>query len=192
MPGTFTRIENNTFVPPKFRCMQVGVSWEPRLDSPFYINGERDDIVLKCQHQCKGTMGCAHFTLLFPNTCHLAGEDAVPIPAASATMSGPPDSNCHKQTVVGHTFMKKSAVLPEHLADVGSTRGKFVVAIALVSFAVVAAAIKSWRQYQQGHWATLLRDFSPIHQRQQGYGGTLLQDSSPIAGNIASADLGLE
>lgn len=174
MPGTFTRIENNTFVPPKFRCMQVGVSWEPRLDSPFYINGERDDIVLKCQHQCKGTMGCEHFTLLFPNTCHLAGKSAVPLPAASATMSGPPESNCHEQGAIGHTFMKKSAVLPEHLTE-GSTRGCFLAAIALVTSAVVAVAGTSWRRHRQGHRGAFLRDFS------------LLAESSPIGGNHRSA-----
>jgi len=125
-PGKFAKIQDDAFVPEQFRCMQLGIVWEPTLDTPpLYISGDKEEVVLKCQQQCKSTWGCEHFSVLFPNMCRLAGASSAPLPAASVAISGPAVSRCHEEGYVGSTFMKKVAASPTPPERGGEEEGGF-------------------------------------------------------------------
>jgi len=138
-PGKFAKIDEDVFVPEKFRCMQVGVIWQPALETPVHIYGEREEVVRQCQARCKGTWGCGHFTALFPNLCQLAGGSARPLPAVVSTMSGPAVSRCQERGYIGHTFMKKAAVLPDGVREKSSIDNRTLCAIAMIACGVLLA-----------------------------------------------------
>merc|ERR1740121_1443103 len=150
--------------------MQLGIAWEPTMDTPVYIAGDKQEVVMKCQQRCKGTWGCEQFTVLFPNMCRLAGHDAAPLPAASATMSGPAVSRCQEQGYVGNTFMKKAAVLPEGVSGGGNAGARTICAAALVVCGLVMALARG-----------------PLH-RERGYRGSLPSDDSPLRTRGSQAD----
>jgi len=116
IPGMYARLQSNhTYVPVRFSCMQVGVTWSPDLTVSSHIHGERDEVVFACQEKCRDTEGCKHFTVMFPGLCRLAGSAAVPLPAEQA-ISGPPSADCEDPTSdapLGHTFMRKFESGPE-------------------------------------------------------------------------------
>lgn len=109
LPGEYTRLRNHTYVPQKFRCMQIGVTWSPDMAPSTTLTGDRDEVVLACQEQCHNMEGCKHFTIMFPGLCRFAGEGAAPLPAPSA-VSGPPLGMCDdmmSDAPFAHTFMRK-------------------------------------------------------------------------------------
>lgn len=116
IPGMYAMLQSNhTYVPARFRCMQIGVTWSPDLTASSHIDGERDEVVFACQEKCQDTEGCTHFTVMFPGLCRLAGSAAVPLPAEQA-ISGPPSPDCEDPTSdapMGHTFMRKFEAGPE-------------------------------------------------------------------------------
>lgn len=141
LPGAFTQISNQTYVPEQFRCMQIGVMWEPMMDSSILVEGSRDEVVLRCQRQCAGTWGCEHFTVMFPNTCQLSGKNAAPLPAASTTMSGPAVSSCHEPGYIGHTFLKQHEEFQSQRTSHGSATSTVSVVAAVAFVSVVGAAV---------------------------------------------------
>lgn len=149
VPGKFTRTV------PKFRCMQIGVVWEPDMYAvpPRLLGGEREEVVLRCQKLCGNTSGCAHFTVMFPSTCRLAGTSAVPVPAAPQTMSGPATSECAGAEVSNlpspslgrHALINRAVLLQaiaRHAASGSEVHAPLV--IAMVMLAVALAAL--WRR----------------------------------------------
>merc|ERR1719362_1127495 len=99
-----------TYLPARFRCMQLGILWQPDLTGPSVVNGRREQAIFDCQRRCQDTPACEHFTVLFPNTCHLAGAEAKPLPSGGSAMSGPAWQNCDSHPNVSApwaaTFMK--------------------------------------------------------------------------------------
>lgn len=162
LPGAFTQISSQTYVPEQFRCMQVGVMWQPTITEPMFIAGSRDQVVLKCQHQCAGMWGCAHFSVLFPNMCHLAGKWAVPTPSTPSTMSGPPIADCHEPGYIGHTFLKKTEVFSQEMR-MGNTMTRvpailFVASLVVLGSLVILARTKLQESQESriGHRTLLL------------------------------------
>merc|ERR1719203_102562 len=118
---------------------------------PLTLEGAKDEVVLKCQQHCRDTAGCEQFTMLFPSLCRLSGEGAVPLPAASATMSGPANSTCEEQDYIGHTFLKKASAVPA-VASGGSFRTITVSLMVTLVFAGVAGAWGARRRLN-GHYS---------------------------------------
>jgi len=141
VPGEYAKLDtNHTYVPPQFRCMQIGVTWSPDLTST-YMEGGRDELVFKCQQKCQDTEGCRHFTAMFPGLCRLAGEFAVPLPAEQA-ISGPPSNECDEPASdadFGHTLMRKFESGPRVSTPSFLSRPAAVGPVALLS--AVAAAL---------------------------------------------------
>lgn len=109
VPGKYVKLQSHTFLPIRFRCMQVGVTWSPDMAPSISIQGERDDVVFACQKMCRDTMGCKHFTVMFPSLCRLADQSAKPLPAEQA-ISGTPTQECDptsEASLPEHTFMRK-------------------------------------------------------------------------------------
>lgn len=155
MPGKYTMVHNDTFLPTRFRCMQIGVTWSPDMSTSTYIAGDRDKVVFACQQKCKDTDGCAHFTVMFPGLCRLASNTAVPLPA-ERTISGPPTEECDdlsSEAPLGHTFMRKFASRPE----LAPTRSLVHASVAIPAVLVgVAVAALLWQRKRSSNTATLL------------------------------------
>lgn len=139
LPGEYTKLRNHTYVPQRFRCMQIGITWSPDLASVDLtdLSGDRDEVVFACQERCRNTQGCKHFTLMFPSLCRLAADTATPLPAVSS-ISGPPTGDCESlmsDAPLAHTFMRKySADIPPSSPHLHS------VALASSAVALTASA----------------------------------------------------
>jgi len=149
VPGKYTQAWNHTYLPTKFRCMQLGITWSPDLTTSINIAGERDEVVFSCQQKCQDTEGCAHFTVMFPNLCRLAGHLAVPLPA-ELTLSGPATQDCDSfdsEAPLGHTLMRKFSDSPQPEEPSSSLRITFVAPLALATGGLVVA-LAAWRRRQ--------------------------------------------
>lgn len=91
------------FVPDKFKCMTVGVTFEPAVEFPTELPGSWADVVTQCQGACFVSNGCTHFAVQASTfACKLSTKEAVPMPSSEDWISGPPV--CDTNTDV---FMQK-------------------------------------------------------------------------------------
>lgn len=157
MPGKYTMLQNNTFLPARFRCMQTGVTWSPDMAVSTTIHGERDEVVFACQQRCQDTEGCKHFTVMFPSLCRLAGAASAPLPAESA-ISGPPSQDCVddplSESPMAHTFMRKFRAAPEVSAPPGASPLASVVGPAALAVTFALAAVM-WQRRRSRRAAAL-------------------------------------
>jgi len=143
VPGKYAEVWNYTYLPTRFRCMQIGVTWSPDMTTSSYIEGERDEVVFKCQQKCQDTEGCQHFTVMFPGLCRLADESSVPLPAEQA-ISGPPTQECDKsssEAPLGHTFMRKYTSSAQWVPSRLRLHADFAGPVAIAAGSALAALV---------------------------------------------------
>lgn len=102
------KVGEEQFLPKQFKCMQVGVGWEPVMQwrSGRVLAGTQADQIMECQSLCARTPTCGHFTMeVSTRTCKLAGKDASPLPGIFNSISGPPVCTENPKT-----FMRKFSV----------------------------------------------------------------------------------
>jgi len=157
VPGEYVKMWDRTYLPTKFKCMQVGVTWSPDMSTSVYLEeDDRDEVVFQCQKRCRNTEGCRHFTVMFPGLCRMAGESSVPLPAEGA-ISGPPQPDCltdlNSEAPLGHTFMRKfSSGEKWEASDSPPLRGTLVAPATLAAGGLVAMLVW-WRRRPGGELA---------------------------------------
>lgn len=111
----YTRYDNYTFLPPKFACVELRTLYTPIMGVPtlFPSGMPRWDAIMKCQGICQSTLGCAHFTLQFPQSCRLAGSHARPLHISTAVSGAPHCPQGH----TGHQAAWDVSVHEKFLAD---------------------------------------------------------------------------
>lgn len=97
-----------SYLPHRFRCLEVGVSWEPALKMPKVSRGTEADAIMECQDLCAMTKGCLRFTAaLDRESCYLAERGSRPLPAPSNSVSGPPFCGNENDAFMKHFELEK-------------------------------------------------------------------------------------
>jgi len=162
--GKYTKVQENSYLPKKFHCMQPGVSWAPDMAFLKYFDGTREHVLENCKTLCDDTNGCMHFTVTFPNSCRLAGFGAIATEGIALAMSGPSSMlGCDEvATDAGEEsvfIMMKDDVVSGPLAE---ARRPSFSALPFVAGAAVLGAISAvaatWRHRGPAREACLLHD----------------------------------
>lgn len=143
----FAKVDDQTFLPRAFGCMEPGVAWSPPMAPLAQLEGGRLAVAHGCRRLCESEDGCEHYTVTLPSTCHLSGAGAVKATGVAFALSGEP-GGCIGAEGAADVVMKSAAWLLGLAPGAGARRAA-AIAVAMASSAGIAAFAVASVVYRQ-------------------------------------------